>query len=308
VTVPLDAPEVETAVAADLAANEAEHSSHHSLPFGAPCPNCGTPIQGPWCHACGQKAEKYDRSIWHLTAEAFESLTHFDGRFWRTMGRLLVRPGQLTRDYLDGHRAPQIPPFRLFLVVLLAVFFTGQLNFQRNHVEVRFVPADSFIARDPSDRAAFKEAFDALRQKSSARWMVEGGEHAIKDPEALLTAMEHWSHQFAVLMLPIAALLLTLLFPFRRGVYVFDHLIFAMHSLSFQGLLASVAFLLGLVTPWAWALLVLAPVHLFFHMRRAYGIGPAGALVRMALLFTGSVAGFMVLMTGLVLVGLATVH
>src|SRR4051794_24657137 len=222
------------AVAADTATEEIKIAAAHSLPLGAPCPNCATPLEGPWCHACGQRAEKYDRSIWHLVGEAFEGLTHLDGRVWRTLGRLIVKPGRLTRDYLDGHRAPQIPPFRMFLVVLLVVFFTGSWNFQSNEVHFKVAPADSFIVRDPSDRADFKEAFDALKAKPSARWLVERGETAIAHPEKLLTSMEHWSHQFAILMLPIAATVLSLLFVFKRGVHVFDHLIFSMHSLSFQ--------------------------------------------------------------------------
>jgi hypothetical protein len=302
-----DAPELQ-AVAADTFAGEAARASRHTLPLGAPCPNCATPLQGPWCHACGQKGEAFHRSASHLVAEAFEGLTHFDGRFWRTLPRLLWRPGELTRDYLEGHRAPQIPPFRMFLVVLLVVFFTGQMNFATNHVEFRVAPADTFIARDPADRAAFGEAIEALRAKPSARWLVEGGEHAMKDPEAFFTAMEHWSHQFAILMLPIAALMLSLLFALRRGVYVFDHLIFSMHSLSFQGLLLSAAFLLGLWSPLAWLLLLAAPAHLFVHMRGAYGTGVVSTLLRMSLLFLGSAAGFMVLMMGLVMVGLATLH
>jgi hypothetical protein len=282
--------------------------AHHGLPLGAPCANCATPLRGEWCYFCGQKGEEYHRSIWHLFVESLEGLTHADGRIWRTLGRLIVKPGQLTRDYLDGHRAPQIPPFRMFLVVLLAVFFTGAWNFQANHVNIRFAPADSFIARDPSDRAAFKEALDALKAKPSARWMVERGEHAVQDPRALLTAMEHWSHQFAILMLPIAALLLSVLFAFRRGVYVFDHLVFSMHSLSFQGLLLSGVFLAGVWLSGAALLLLLAPVHLFVHMRGTYRISTIGTLIRMSLLFVGSLSAFVVLMMALVFVGLATAH
>jgi hypothetical protein len=47
---------------------------------------------------------------------------------WRTLPDLFIRPARLTRAYLDGHRAPQIPPFRLFLVVLVVVFFAGSLD------------------------------------------------------------------------------------------------------------------------------------------------------------------------------------
>ncbi|MET0271802.1 MAG: DUF3667 domain-containing protein [Phenylobacterium sp.] len=280
----------------------------HGLPLGTPCANCATPLRGAWCYVCGQKGEEYHRSIWHLFVESLEGLTHADGRIWRTLGRLIVKPGQLTRDYLDGHRAPQIPPFRMFLVVLLAVFFTGAWNFQANHVNIRFAPADSFIARDSADRAAFKEAFDALKTKPSTRGMVERAEQAVQDPRPLLTAMEHWSHQFAILMLPIAALLLTLLFAFKRGVYVFDHLVFSMHSLAFQGLLLSVVFLVGVWDGVAALLLLLAPVHLFVHMRGTYRTSVLGTLIRMFLLFNGSVAAFAILMTGLFFVGLATAH
>jgi hypothetical protein len=43
-----------------------------------------TTLEGPGAHACGQRAEKYDRSIWHLFLEACGGLSHFDGRFWTT--------------------------------------------------------------------------------------------------------------------------------------------------------------------------------------------------------------------------------
>src|SRR5262249_42658595 len=120
----LGAPELEV-LAADAIAGETARASRHALPIGAPCPSCATPLQGPWCHACGQKGEEYPRSILHLLAEAFEGLTHFDSRLWNTLPRLVFQPGRLTHEYLEGHRASQIPPFRLFLIILLIVFFAG---------------------------------------------------------------------------------------------------------------------------------------------------------------------------------------
>jgi len=109
-------------------------------------------------------------------------------------------------------------------------------------------------------------------------------------------------------MLPIAAIMLSVLFVFKKGVYVFDHLIFSMHSLSFQGLLLSAVFGLGLVTTWGPWLLWLAPVHLFVHMRGTYRISWYGTLIRMFLLFIGSAWAFGFLILGLLLVGLATVR
>ena len=298
------------AVTADTIAGEINRASKHSLPIGTPCPNCRTAIAGPWCYACGQRAEKYDRSVRHLIAEAFEGLTHLDGRVWTTLPKLILKPGQLTRDFLDGHRAVQIPPFRLFLVVLLLVFFAGSWNFETNHVNLQGAPvsAGNFIAKVPKDRAAFKEAFDAMRAKPAGRWFADRAEIVQKDPEALMRSMEGWAHQFAILMLPIAALMLSVLFVFKKGVYVFDHLIFSMHSLAFQGLLLSAVFLGGLAVSWANWFLMLAPVHLFVHMRRTYRISTIGALIRMFLLAIGSLWAFALLMAALVFAGLASLH
>src|SRR5690348_1239433 len=99
----------------------------HALPVGSPCPNCATTLQGPWCHACGQSAEDFHRSLWRLMVEALGGVFEFDSRLWRTLPNLILRPARLTRQYLDGHRAPQAPPFRTFLIVVVLVFLVGSL-------------------------------------------------------------------------------------------------------------------------------------------------------------------------------------
>jgi hypothetical protein len=315
----LGAPELD-AITADAIAGEVSRASHHALPIGTPCPNCTTPLQGPWCHTCGQKGEKYDRSIWRLIAEAFEGLTHLDGRVWNTLPKLVYQPGKLTRSYLDGHRAAQIPPFRLYLVVLLLVFFTGGLAFSgkgegHNNIKVAKPDAASVKAAiaaqdiDEKDKVDLSEAVSQL-EKVQARpgYWNERAKHAVEKPEAFLHALEQWGHRFAILMLPIAAAMLSVLFLFKRGIYVFDHLIFSMHSLSFQGLLLTVIFLGSLATPLVWWLLWLMPVHLFVHMKGAYRSHTLTTLVRMYLLFMGTSIAVGFLLLGLLIVGLATTH
>lgn len=308
------------AAAADTVAHEAKRAAKHSLPIGAPCPNCHTALAGPWCYACGQRGEEFHRSIWRLAGEALEGLTDVDGRLWQTLPRLILRPGRLTRDYLNGHRASQVPPFRIFLIVVLAVFFAGGLDLQVNRQNIKFVTLDSPEIQknmSPADRADMQKTIDQLRTalakpkptaKPSEKWLRAQLVKALGNQEAFKAAIAQWAERFAILMLPIAAVLLSVLFVFKKGVYVFDHLIFSMHSLSFQGLLLTVVFALGMVVDWGAWLLLLAPVHLFVHMRGTYRTSWYGTLIRMFLLFIGSTWAFGFLVVGLVLVGLATVH
>jgi hypothetical protein len=54
--------------------------------------------------------------------DAFGDLFELDSRLWRTLVPLLIRPGELTKNYLEGQRARYMPPFRMYLV-LSVVFF-----------------------------------------------------------------------------------------------------------------------------------------------------------------------------------------
>jgi hypothetical protein len=93
---------------------------------GASCANCGSALQGRYCHACGQDADNHKRSILHLSWEAIEGLFHLDGRLRRTAPDLFFRPGRLARDYMENRIARHVPPFRTFLVALLLFIFAGE--------------------------------------------------------------------------------------------------------------------------------------------------------------------------------------
>lgn len=295
--------EVEVA-AADAATGWFRWRRKHAQPPGGLCANCGTVLQGPWCHNCGQLGENFHRSIGHLVAEAFEGFFHADGRLWRTLPRLVVEPGRLTRDYLDGKRAPQIPPLRLFLVVVLVFFFAGSATNQVrtvDHGRGVMVPGIVQVRAGPAPPGLRLAPTSGLGE-----WLRPRAEAALRNPERFRAALEQWSERAAFMLLPISALLLSLLFVFQRRFYVFDHLIFSMHSLSFLGLLLVVYLLLKNAIGGAanWVLLA-APVHLFVHMRGVYGTSIPGTLIRMALLFIGSLIGFAALMVGLVMVALS---
>ncbi|MGB7405199.1 MAG: DUF3667 domain-containing protein [Pacificimonas sp.] len=103
----------------DTPARHAKHIGTHQ----AQCPNCGTQTPGNYCPQCGQHAH-LKRSIGELLHELAHGVLHLDGKVWRTLPLLVFRPGKLTRDYIDGHRARYVPPFGVFLFSIFALYFT----------------------------------------------------------------------------------------------------------------------------------------------------------------------------------------
>jgi len=101
------------------------------------CANCGTPLAGPYCHACGQKRlAPEERGLRHLAAQLFDALTDFDSRFWRSLRQLMFRPGQLSVDYLAGRRQRHMSPVAIFILANLLYFlFPAFSDFELSFAE-----------------------------------------------------------------------------------------------------------------------------------------------------------------------------
>ena len=89
------------------------------------CENCGSVLQGSYCHVCGQHAHSPLHNFAHAVEEVFESFWHLDGRIFRTVRDLFV-PGRVAAGYLSGHRVRYVAPLRLFVIVSLLTFFVGK--------------------------------------------------------------------------------------------------------------------------------------------------------------------------------------
>ncbi|HZZ87159.1 MAG TPA: DUF3667 domain-containing protein [Caulobacteraceae bacterium] len=290
--------EIEAAALGGLQGVIGRREPVHALPIGAPCPNCATALKGPWCHACGQSSDDHHRSLWRLSREAVEGLFDLDGRLWRTLPDLCLRPARLTRGYLDGHRVAQVPPFRLFLVVVVLVFLVAGLE-SRDKSPVN-LPAATMQGGD----SGFKLDFGPGDRGQMGTWVTARLKAAGKNPQRFEASLSEWAQRMAILALPMSAALLGLMFFWRRGVYMYDHLIFSMHSLSFQGLLLSASMLLTQLNDAFGMLLLASPVHLFLHLKGTYRLGVFGTLWRMLGLFIGSAIGFAFAFVDLLLIGL----
>ncbi len=127
------------------------------LPDHPACLNCGTELRGQYCGHCGQRARNRLISLWELLQDAFGDLFELDSRLWRTLIPLLVRPGRLTRDYLEGRRARYMPPFRMYLV-LSVIFFVVAFFDPRDDLSLLFEPEPEPA---PGEQAAIQFGGDA---------------------------------------------------------------------------------------------------------------------------------------------------
>jgi Skp family chaperone for outer membrane proteins len=85
------------------------------------CLNCGCDLIGDYCHCCGQQAHVHRTvgAFWH---DLLHGVLHFEGKIWRTLPMLALRPGELTRRYIAGERAKFVSPLALFLFSVFLMF------------------------------------------------------------------------------------------------------------------------------------------------------------------------------------------
>lgn len=87
-----------------------------------PCLNCGDTTVGLFCPQCGQRKVDVRVSLRRMMLEVLDDQLSLNSTLPRTLGALFFRPGQLTREYVQGRVVRYIPPFRLYLVSSLVFF------------------------------------------------------------------------------------------------------------------------------------------------------------------------------------------
>ncbi len=367
----------------------AEPRDPHDLAHGA-CANCGTALTGAFCATCGQSAHVH-RSVAHIFEEFLHGIWHFDSKAWKTLPRLVFRPGRLTRDYVYGKRAAYIAPLALFLFSVFLMFFTFEtlggpdINRALNSAggapvaEARSDLADATaevadaraeLAEGVADtdttpaqlaalkatlaanEAKLKTAGTALAKVATDTRAAPPGERttwqaqltkaatsgqikintgnatvdarvreALKNPDFALYKIQQKAYKLSFLLIPLSLPTLWLLFVFRRDVHTYDHVVFALYSLSFMSLLFIVMALLAKIDPLAGehhhgsdvnysggigAILSFAiPIHMFVQLRGAYRLSFVGALWRTFVLLIASIVTLSLFAALIVVAGLA---
>jgi hypothetical protein len=100
-----------------------------------------------------------------------------------------------------------------------------------------------------------------------------------EDPEGWVEAASDWVPRIMFVMVPVYALLLSLVYAWRRRFFFFDHLIVSMHFHSALFLAMGAGLLIG--SGWAFlALLVYSNIYLYRLNRVVYGRGRVSSVLR----------------------------
>lgn len=230
------------------------------------CCNCGTRLQGAFCAVCGQKALPLNPGLREFVHELTHEMLHVDGKIYRSVQKLLLSPGFLTREQFEGRRARWISPIRLYLIFSIAYFAVAALR-------------PTTAGQVTSSRGSDQETITALKGL--------GFESEQELQEALRHAQAKWAPRVMFVLVPLFAWLLRVAWRRTQRNYP-QHLYTALHVHAAWFAVGAIAAAAGLFLP---ALLstVLAAIAVAYGVvyavmafRRLYGGSVRSALVRTA--------------------------
>lgn len=239
--------------------------SHPPVHTELACRNCGTAAPLKFCPECGQETTLHPPTLGEFLHEFIGHYVALEGALWRTLSLLLIRPGRLTREYLDGRRRRYVLPLRLYLSASFAFFLVLKLvvgsiatpmDIKVGGQKLSVSEYEAVVAA-PSG-AASGVTFEQLRanrcgapgERACSRVeaaLNESVKHVQEHPqEAFAHAREHFLHwaPYAIfVLLPAFAGIMLLTYRGRRMTYG-EHFVFSLHLHAFWFLSAAVLVLL----------------------------------------------------------------
>lgn len=277
-----------------------------SLAASNPCLNCGTNVQLTYCPECGQREIDSDPTLREFLHELAEEFLHWDGKLLATFRLLVMRPGALTCEYLDGRRIRYISPLRLYLTCSLLFFFLASVVPQERIVTRRGAAVTirvGLVSISDPDSVAALASLDSLathRRWISRLWGTHFGA-AMRNRGKLSADVAASIPRTMFVLVPLFAALLMLAFRRIRKRFP-QHLAFALHVHAVLYLALSVMLIRRATTviPAYVAIQVvcLGAIAVYFvrAMRTVYGLSTAGAIARSALVAASYFALFCVAM------------
>ena len=147
------------------------------------CANCGAPMYGPYCYACGQPEKGMIRHLASVMADVLDTVFNIDSRIFRSIVPLYFRPGFLTTEYFAGRRTRYVTPFRLFFFLCIISFFAIQASLNLSELHFNLGGEKNAIDRAQNEAELQKRTAEALQR-------IETAKHTAAMPDEGKTSLE----------------------------------------------------------------------------------------------------------------------
>jgi hypothetical protein len=269
------------------------------------CKNCGADAQGNYCQQCGQATHLHVPSAREFLHEFVSHYVALEGKLWKTLALLLVKPGVLTREYIEGRRVRYLEPLRLYLtfsIIFFALFKFSDIAVinlgEPDPAAAVAVATDQpapgkMVAGTPEHAAELNRSVRPVvaQLTSFNATLGQKVQHFLDLPrrtqeQALTRAFFSYTPYAIFALMPVFALYLKVLY-LGTGRRYGEHFLFALHSNAFAFLMFSLILLLpsslGLVEfgVFLWLLFYLPTA-----MRRVYGGSRRSTFLRWIVLMT----------------------
>lgn len=252
----------------------------------ANCPNCFAETTGNFCHQCSQETTLHPPSTREFLHEFIGHYVALEGKLWKSLWLLLLKPGRLTLEYIQGRRVRYVQPLRIYLTFSLIFFalikFSGVNFFETGTAPAHTAspPAISKPAAStgiPNDQNETFQDAGKLANQLHAGWGPRIEAFLAQPQDQMVhqlskTFFAYGPYALFALM-PVFALLLKLLY-LGTGRRYGAHLLFALHANAFA--FAVLALQIALPSRWGFihfVLLAWMVIYLPLAMRRVYGGG-----------------------------------
>ena len=226
------------------------------------CDNCSAELTNKFCSRCGQDNRDFRQRFSKILVNVIEETFHFDGRILNTLKLLVLKPGELSKEFSLNRRAQYVPPVRLYLFASLLFFFIFALTRGERSDEFELQESNSLpimtemdtTSLDPYLTSQYQAKLEVIKAREGSlgrqvilQWAAaiesengfkESFIHKILLPmiiDALLSPKRTSSlliDNFALILfigLPVHALVLKFFYFGKYRRYYIEHLVFSMH-------------------------------------------------------------------------------